>query len=126
MLRIGLEKTGVKRSRVDVSRRANMHLRAHPEMIWRGKDRWPPVWNGPSGELLIGEEGILRDIELIEDNPIAPVLVRLVMECEGKEYSGVIPLHDGNFAFLLYEKAKACRGLPLSDIGNLEIDFYQA
>jgi hypothetical protein len=84
-----------------------MRLREHPKI------QWPPRWGESS---LRAEEGILRDVDLIE-----PMKFLISNEMDGKVYFAEIYCSNSAFASRLYEKIKAIVGRPIREVG--EVDF---
>jgi hypothetical protein len=87
-------------------KKGHMRLREHPKI------QWPPTW-GES--LLRAEEGILRDVDLIE-----PMKLLISNEMDGKVYFAEIHCSNGAFASRLHEKIKAIVGRPIREVGELE------
>jgi hypothetical protein len=84
-----------------------MRLREH------AKIQWPPRWSEWSDSDLT-EEGILRDVDLIE-----PATLLLSNEIDGKVYFAELNCFNTAFAFRLHEKVKPYVGRPIRDVGNL-------
>jgi hypothetical protein len=90
-------------------RRKLMRLREHPKI------QWPPTWS-ESGEMsLKGDDGILRDVVLIE-----PSKLLLSNELDGKVYFAEIYCFNNAFAARLHEKIKPCVGRPMNEVGGLD------
>lgn len=86
-----------------------MRLREHPKI------QWPPTWS-ESGEMsLKGDDGILRDVVLIE-----PSKLLLSNELDGKVYFAEIYCFNNAFAARLHERIKPCVGRPLNEVGGLD------
>ena len=89
---------------------------------WQGFSFWPPQWIGSPGEkgiLTYGEEGVLKDVELIEGTDI----IRVDAEYGGTTCSGLLYLDNpGNF-LRLQHLLRENIGKTLAEIGNLEVDF---
>ena len=88
-----------------------MRLREHPKI------QWPPAWSEGSESLPAGEQGILRDVELIE-----PTLLLLSNESEGKIYFAEMHCSNNAFASRLREKIKPIVGRPIKEVGELDLD----
>jgi hypothetical protein len=82
-----------------------MRLREHPKI------QWPPSWS----ESLRGEEGILRDVDLIE-----PRKLLLSNEMDGKVYFAELYCFNTAFAATLHEKIKPIVGRPMREVGELD------
>jgi hypothetical protein len=83
-----------------------MRLREHPKI------QWPPTWGEGS---LRAEEGILRDVDLIE-----PMKLLISNEMDGKVYFAEIYCFNSAFASRLHEKIKAIVGKPIREVGGLD------
>jgi hypothetical protein len=87
-----------------------MRLREHPKI------QWPPTWGAERDEIpLRPEEGILRDVNLIE-----PMKVLLSNEMDGKVYFAEIDCSNVAFASRLHEKIKPIVGRPIREVGELD------
>ena len=87
-----------------------MRLREHPKI------QWPPTWGAERDEIpLRAEEGILRDVNLIE-----PMKVLLSNEMDGKVYFAEIDCSNVAFASRLHEKVKPIVGRPIREVGELD------
>ena len=75
-----------------------MRLREHPKI------QWPPRWDDSSRR---AEEGILRDVDLIE-----PLKLLISNEMGGKVYFAEIYCFNTAFASRLHEKSKASVAPP--------------
>jgi hypothetical protein len=84
-----------------------MRLREHPKI------QWPPRWGESSS---LEEEGILRDVDLIE-----PMKLLISNEMDGKVYFAEIYCSNSAFASRLHEKIKAIIGRPISEVGELDL-----
>jgi hypothetical protein len=89
-----------------------MRLRDHPKI------QWPPTWSEERDSLPAGEQGILRDVELIE-----PTLLLLSNESEGKIYFAELHCFNDAFASRLREKIKPIVGRSIKEVGELELDL---
>jgi len=87
-----------------------MRLREHPKI------QWPPRWSESGESSLRGEEGILRDVDLIE-----PRMLLLGNEVDGKVYFAELYCFNTAFASRLHEKIKPIVGRPIREVG--EVDF---
>ena len=82
-----------------------MRLREHPKI------EWPPRWS----ESLRGEEGILKEVDLIE-----PRKLLLSNEMDGKVYFAELYCFNTAFASTLHEKLKPIVGRPMREVGELD------
>ena len=78
-----------------------MRLREHPKI------QWPPKWSEGGESSLKGDEGILRNVDLIE-----PQKLLLSNEMGGKVYFAEICCSNTAFASRLHEKIKASVAPP--------------
>ena len=85
-----------------------MRLREHPKI------QWPPKWSERS-ESDLTEEGILRDVDLIE-----PTTLLLSNEVDGKVYFAELNCFNTAFAVRLHEKVTPYVGRPIRDVGELD------
>jgi hypothetical protein len=88
-----------------------MRFREHPKIAW------PPSWSEWGDRSLSGEEGVLRDVDLIE-----PTKLLLSNEVDGKVYFAEIACPNTTFASRLHEKIKPIVGRPIREVGELELD----
>jgi hypothetical protein len=86
-----------------------MRLREHPKI------QWPPRWSEWGKSSLRGDEGILRDVDLIE-----PQKLLLSNEMDGKVYFAEIYCFNSAFASRLHEKIKPIVGRPMREVGELD------
>jgi hypothetical protein len=86
-----------------------MRLREHPKI------QWPPRWSEWGEKSLRGEEGILRDVDLIE-----PTKLLIGNEVDGKVYFAEMYCSNTAFASRLHEKIKAVLGKPIREVGELD------
>ena len=87
-----------------------MRLREHPKI------QWPPRWWSDRAESSLGgEEGILRDVDLIE-----PAKLLLSNEMDGKIYFAELYCFNTAFASRLHEKIKPILGRPIREVGELD------
>jgi hypothetical protein len=84
---------------------------------WKGLAMWPPEWmiSDQGG----GEAGILQAVYLRND--LTPKLISVVANHLGEIRKGIMVLEDPGHLKVLYGKLMEHIGLPLTDIGNLEI-----
>jgi hypothetical protein len=86
-----------------------MRLKEHPKI------QWPPRWAEWGESSLKAEEGILRDVDLIE-----PMRLLLSNEMDGKVYFAEIDCFNTAFASRLHEKIKPIVGRPIREVGELD------
>ncbi len=87
-----------------------MRLREHPRI------QWPPAWSEWGTTTLRGEEGILKDVDLIDVKKLL-----LGNEFRGKTHFAELNCANAAFAQKLYAMIKARAGRPIREIGELEI-----
>ncbi len=87
-----------------------MKLRDHPKI------EWPPTWSEGGEKRPRGEDGIIKDVDLIE-----PTKLLLSNELDGKVYFAELFCFNDAFASRLHEKIKLFVGRPVKEVG--EIDF---
>lgn len=90
------------------------------DLEWKGLSAWPPEW-GISDEGA-GEEGFLKNVEVRYDQ--TPESIAVVASYLGNDRNGIIILEDAAHLEILCQKLKENIGRPLSEIGELEIDFF--
>jgi len=90
-------------------RRSFMRLREHPKI------QWPPSWAELDESPPRVEEGILREVNLIE-----PMKLLLSNEMDGKVYFAEIDCSNVAFASRLHEKIKPIVGRPIREVGELD------
>ena len=81
---------------------------------------WPPEWG--ILDYGVGEEGVLVNVQLRND--LKPACIFVVANYLDDIRKGIIILEDLAYLGLLYHKLKENIGKPLTEIGDLEIDFY--
>lgn len=84
-----------------------MRLRHHPKLRWKGSSTWPPELGGsygPGTRFPTGEEGVLKEVRLLDADRIGPARLELDVKYEGHTFSGN----------LLSEDPKFLQGLPPS------------
>jgi len=87
-----------------------MRLRDHPKI------KWPPKWTELGEGSITAEEGILRDVDLIE-----PLKVLISNEMDGKIYFAEIDCFNPAFASRLHDKIKPIVGRPIQEVGELDL-----
>jgi len=86
-----------------------MRLREHPKI------QWPPTWSEGAERPVRGEDGILKDVDLIE-----PSKLLLSNELDGKVYFSELRCFNNVFASRLHEKIKPFVGKPMREVGELD------
>ncbi len=86
---------------------------------WSGIPVWPPEWL--ISDQGLGEEGILQDVQLRKD--LSPGFIGLTVNHLDDSRFWVIMLENPAHLEILYQKLKENLGKPLTEIGDLEIDF---
>ena len=89
-------------------------------LTWKKMPMWPPEWG--ISDPGIGEEGVLANVHLRND--LTPACIFVVANYLGDIRKGIIILEDLAPLGLLYHKLKENVGEPLTEIGDLEIDYY--
>jgi hypothetical protein len=83
---------------------------------------WPPEWGILDHG--VGEERVLVNVQLRHD--LTPACIFVVANYLGDIRKGIMILEDLAYLGLLYHKLKENIGKPLTEIGDLEIDFYSS
>jgi hypothetical protein len=92
------------------------------DLKWRDVPMWPPEWwVTDQGS---GEEGHLEVVHFRNDKKPACISVGAVHS--GAERKGIIILEESAQLEVLYRKLQENLGRPLTEIGDLEIDFSPA
>ena len=81
---------------------------------------WPPEWG--ILDQGVGEEGVLANVQFRSD--LTPACIFVVANYHGDIRKGIIILEELGSLGILYQKLKENIGKPLTEIGDLEIDFY--
>jgi hypothetical protein len=89
------------------------------DLKWRALPMWPPEWFLTYQDA--GELGVLEDVKIRHD--IAPRLITVVANYRGETRRGIVVLEDFNQLEIIFYKLKDNIGKPLTEIGNLEIDY---
>ena len=87
-----------------------MRLRDHLKI------KWPPKWTESGEGSITAEDGILRDVDLIE-----PMKLLISNEIDGKIYFAEIDCFNPAFASRLHDKMKPIVGRPIREVGELEL-----
>ncbi len=101
-----------------------MRIRNHPQMKWRGESNWPPHWGGVYERGAIrpeGEEGVLEGAEVGGPDHKSSRCLKLSMRYQNADYHATLHFDDPDFIPRLCEKLRACKGLTLREVGELEI-----
>ena len=86
-----------------------MRLREHPNI------EWPPIWSEGGERSLRGEEGILKEVDLIE-----PSKLLLSSEIDGKVYFAELHCFNDAFASRLRERILSFVGKHVREVGELD------
>ena len=89
------------------------------DLQWEGIPVWPPQWWFSDEKA--GEEGVLKNAQFRYDQ--MPVCISVVATHLDESRHGIIILADSAHLEILCQKLKENLGRPLSEIGDLEIDF---
>jgi hypothetical protein len=89
------------------------------DLQWEGLSMWPPEW-GFSDEGA-GEDGFLKNVRFRNDQ--TPACISVVASHLGDDRNGIIILENPAHLEILCNKLKENIGRPLSQIGDLNIDF---
>lgn len=89
------------------------------DLEWRGLPMWPPEWSMSDHQ--IGEEGVLEDVQLRQE--LSARIISIEANHLGDCRKGIMILEDPVQLELVFEKLRENLGRPLTEIGNLEIDF---
>ena len=89
------------------------------DLQWEGIPAWPPQWWFSDEKA--GEEGVLKNAQFRYDQ--MPVCISVVATHLDESRHGIIILADSAHLEILCQKLKENLGRPLSEIGDLEIDF---
>jgi hypothetical protein len=89
-------------------------------LTWKKMPMWPPEWG--ILDQGAGEEGVLANVQFRSD--LTPACIFVVANYLGDITKGIIILEDLGHLGILYQKLKENIGKPLTEIGDLDIDFY--
>lgn len=70
----------------------------------------------------VGEEGVLREVQLLAAAPPIPARLVLTIEHEGRRFIGILFVADAEFLARLHETLQGFLGRPLSEIGSLKVE----
>ncbi len=101
-----------------------MRLRYHSQMKWRGEPNWPPHWGGVYERGTIrpeGEEGILETVEVRGPDHKSSCCLNLTMRYQNADYHATLHFDNLDFIPWLFEKLRACKGLTIWQVGDIEI-----
>jgi hypothetical protein len=88
------------------------------DLKFRGLAMWPPEW---LSEHQLGEEGVLEDVKLRHE--LSTRLISIEANHLGNYRKGILLLEDPAHLELVFDTLQKNLGRPLTEIGNLEIDF---
>ncbi len=83
---------------------------------------WPPQWSVSDDQA--GEEGVLEDVQLRHE--LSTRVISIEANHLGDYRKGIMILEDPAHLKLVFEKLRENLGKPLTEIGDLEIDFTPA
>jgi hypothetical protein len=89
------------------------------DLQWEEVPAWPPAWWISDKDA--AEEGFLEDVYLSKDK--MPFCISVDANHFGAEKKGIIIMDYPAHLEILYNKLKENVGRPLSEIGDMEIDF---
>jgi hypothetical protein len=89
------------------------------DLQWEGIPVWPPQWW--FSDERAGEEGVLKNVQLRYDQ--RPMCLSVVATHLDESRHGIIILEDSAQLEILCQKLKENLGMPLLEIGDLEIDI---
>jgi len=92
------------------------------DLDWRGEAVWPPEWWPPERAVIIGKNGVLKEVG-IQD--IVHQYIQVEIETPKGPLWGVILIEPGHLQ-ILYQKLKENIGRTLTEIGDLEIDLFSS
>jgi hypothetical protein len=101
-------------------------LRGHPKLKYRGAASWPPAWGGSYGPDTVfptDEDGVLKDVEIVEPDYIGPRRLNLLVEFHGEKHSAQLWIDDVSVVPKLYRVLREQAEKPLHDIGSLRVDL---
>ena len=107
---------------------AEVKLRDHPLMSYRGVRNWPPVWSrgftrrglNLERESIRDEIGILRHATMVEQ---IPTRCFLFMEYDRRTYTGALLFDDAPFCRQIVQRLEFYIGCSIKEIGDIEVDF---
>ncbi len=91
------------------------------DLKWKGLPMWPPEW---VSDLQLGEKGILVNVEFRPK--ISEGLIFIEAVHSGEYRKGIVMIEDLAHLEIVFEKLRENLGRPLTEIGDLEIDFASA
>lgn len=89
------------------------------DLKWRGLTMWPPEWSVSDHQE--GEKGVLEDVQLRQE--LSKRLIYIEANHLGDCRKGIMVLKDPAHLELVFDKLRENLGRPLTEIGDLEIDF---
>jgi hypothetical protein len=88
------------------------------DLKWRELPMWPPEW---VSDHQVGEEGVLEAVQLRYEFSIR--LLSIEANYLGDYRKGLLIMEDPVHLELVFDTLQKNLGRPLTEIGNLEIDF---
>ena len=99
-----------------------MQLRDHKLMSYKGLPSWPPVWVQPDSATLVkGEVGALTNVRV---HDLGSQRIFLHINHEGVHYIGCLFLDDPAFCRDIHEFLRECIGMPIKDIGDRDLSYF--
>jgi hypothetical protein len=89
------------------------------DLKWRGLPMWPPEWSVSDDQA--GEEGVLEDVQLRRE--LSTRLISIEANYLGDCRKGIMLLEDPAHLELVFDKLRENLGRPLTELGDLDIDF---
>jgi hypothetical protein len=89
------------------------------DLKWKSLPMWPPQWSMSDEQA--GEEGVLEGVKL--SNQLSTKLLSIDTCHLGDCRKGIMILEDPAHLELVFEKLQENLGRPLTEIGDLEINF---
>jgi hypothetical protein len=92
-------------------------LRDHPQINREGTANWPPLWRRSDRHDLTGEVGVLANA----DSDRTGTRCYLSINFDNERYTGTILFEDKKFCWYVAKTLKNRIGMPVKDIGDLEL-----
>ena len=92
------------------------------DLKWKGLPMWPPEWSMSDHQA--GEEGVLEDVQLRHE--LSTRIISIEANHLGDCRKGIMIQEDPAHLEVVFEKLRENLGRPLTELGDLEIDFTPA
>ncbi len=92
------------------------------DLKWKGLPIWPPEWSMSDRQAV--EEGVLQAVQL--RHVLSTRLISIEVNHLGDCRKGIIIMENPAGLELVFDKLRENLGMPLAEIGNLDIDFTLA